>query len=105
MYFVNSGSDVLWMIPITVSTSQSGGNEVLSTVLETKSTVVNLTVGAESWIKINPGTIGYYRTQYPPDLLERFLPAIRDKSLPPLDRLGLLDDLFALVRIRVKIRK
>lgn len=85
------------MVPITVSTAQSGGSEVISIVLQTKSTVVSLNVPKDSWIKINPGTIGYYRTQYPPELLERFLPAIRDKSLPPLDRLGLLDDLFALV--------
>ncbi|KAK6630961.1 hypothetical protein RUM44_003133 [Polyplax serrata] len=90
--------DVLWMVPITVSTAQSGGSEVISIVLQTKSTVVSLNVPKDSWIKINPGTIGYYRTQYPPELLERFLPAIRDKSLPPLDRLGLLDDLFALVQ-------
>lgn len=85
------------MIPVTISTSESGGKEVVSTVLETKSLDVTLPVGAESWIKINPGTIGYYRTQYPPELLKRFLPAIKDKTLPPLDRLGLLDDLFALV--------
>lgn len=87
------------MIPISVSTSQSGGKEVLSTVLQTKQADINIPVGPESWIKINPGTIGYYRTQYPPVLLERFLPAIRDKTLPPLDRLGLLDDLFALVKL------
>lgn len=31
-------------------------------------------------------------------MLERLVPAIRDQSLPPLDRLGLLDDLFALVQ-------
>jgi puromycin-sensitive aminopeptidase len=36
--------------------------------------------------------------QYPADLLNQFLPAIRSKSMPPLDRLGLLDDLFALVQ-------
>lgn len=85
------------MIPITISTSESNGKEVVSTVLESKSMDVTLPVGPESWIKINPGTVGYYRTQYPPELLKRFLPAIRDKTLPPLDRLGLLDDLFALV--------
>lgn len=36
--------------------------------------------------------------QYPSEVLEGFLPAIRNKTMPPLDRLGLLDDLFALVQ-------
>lgn len=92
-----NNSKALWIIPVTISTSESSGKEVVSTVLETKSLDVTVPVGSESWIKINPGTVGYYRTQYPPELLKRFLPAIKDKTLPPLDRLGLLDDLFALV--------
>ncbi|KAI4470181.1 protease m1 zinc metalloprotease [Holotrichia oblita] len=92
-------SDYLWMIPISVSTSKYPGKEVASTVLQSKEGKVFVPdVGSKDWIKINPGTIGYYRTQYPPDMLERLVPAIRDLSLPPLDRLGLLDDLFAMVQ-------
>jgi puromycin-sensitive aminopeptidase len=41
--------------------------------------------------------VGFYRTQYPPEMLAQFVGAIHEKSLPPLDRLGLLDDLFAMV--------
>ena len=82
------------MIPITIATNKG---EIFSTVLEKKCQAVTLPANMDSWIKINWGTIGYYRTQYPPELLDRLLPAIRDKTLPPLDRLGLLDDLFALV--------
>lgn len=36
--------------------------------------------------------------RYPPELLVEFLPAIKNKILPPLDRIGLLDDLFAMVQ-------
>jgi puromycin-sensitive aminopeptidase len=54
-------------------------------------------VGPEDWVKVNPGTVGFYRTSYPPELLHQLIPAIQDRSLPPLDRLGLIDDLFALV--------
>lgn len=89
----------LWMIPITISTSRSPSEDVHSTVLESRSSELALpNVAPEDWVKINPGTIGFYRTQYPSEMLAQFVPAIRDKSLPPLDRLGLLDDLFATVQ-------
>lgn len=47
---------------------------------------------------MNPGTVGYYRVRYTPEMLAQLIPAIRAKTLPPLDRLGVVDDLFALVR-------
>ncbi|XP_050092219.1 puromycin-sensitive aminopeptidase [Anopheles aquasalis] len=86
-----------WMIPINVSTPKSGN--AVSTVLESDTADITVEgVGPDDWVKINPGTVGYYRTQYPADMLEQFIPAIKDGSLPPLDRLGLIDDLFALVQ-------
>lgn len=91
--------DYTWMIPISISTSKNPHQESVKTVLKAKNgeIVVN-DVGPTGWIKVNPGTIGFYRTQYTGDMLEKFIPAIKDKSLPPLDRLGLLDDLFAMVQ-------
>lgn len=49
------------------------------------------------WIKLNPSCYGFYRVQYSTKMLEDLMPAISNLSLPPLDRLGVLDDLFALV--------
>ncbi|KXZ75511.1 Puromycin-sensitive aminopeptidase-like Protein [Tribolium castaneum] len=90
--------DFLWMIPVSIITSKQK-NKPISTVLKTKEAeVVIPDVGPNDWIKVNPGTVGFYRTQYAPDLLAKFIPAIKDRSLPPLDRLGLLDDLFAMVQ-------
>ncbi|XP_049807692.1 puromycin-sensitive aminopeptidase isoform X2 [Schistocerca nitens] len=89
----------LWMVPIMLSTSRNPHDVAFSTVLDTRSANITLqNVSASDWVKVNPGTVGYYRTQYPPDMLELFVPAIQNKSLPPLDRLGLLDDLFAMVQ-------
>lgn len=86
-----------WLIPVTISTKNS--SNAFTTVLDQKETEVFIEgVTDNDWIKINPGTIGFYRTQYSPEMLERFVPAISDLSLPPLDRLGLHDDLFALVQ-------
>lgn len=89
----------LWMIPISVSTSKDPKSVASSFIFDTKQTTITIPgVSASEWIKINPGTVGFYRTKYPSEMLASLLPAVQDKTLPPLDRLGLLDDLFALVQ-------
>jgi len=52
-----------------------------------------------SWafLQLNPGTVGVYRVNYGTETLERLIAGIRDMSLPPRDRLGIQNDLFALV--------
>ncbi|XP_058067308.1 puromycin-sensitive aminopeptidase isoform X1 [Anopheles bellator] len=86
-----------WMIPVNVSTAKAAN--AVSTMLDGDTVEITVDgVAEDDWVKINPGTVGYYRTQYPAEMLEQFLPAIKDMSLPPLDRLGLIDDLFALVQ-------
>lgn len=101
--FLSDGSidkdNSLWMIPISVSTSESPNKIAFSTVMneKTKEVVIN-NVAENSWIKVNPGTIGFYRTSYSPEALSLLMPAVKDRSLPPLDRLGLLDDLSAMVQ-------
>ncbi|KAL4707753.1 hypothetical protein ACJJTC_014934 [Scirpophaga incertulas] len=93
------GEDILWMVPITISTQENPSKVALSTVLENKTQEVILeNVAEDSWVKLNPGTVGYYRTRYPASMLAQLVTAVRDGSLPPLDRLGLLDDCFALVQ-------
>ncbi|XP_018320972.2 puromycin-sensitive aminopeptidase [Agrilus planipennis] len=89
----------LWMIPISVSTSRDPEKATATTVLKTEQgEMVIPNAGSEDWIKVNPGTVGFYRTQYPPEMLAKLVPAIKSRVLPPLDRLGLLDDLSAMVQ-------
>lgn len=96
---VDSDEDVTWVVPITISTAKKPTETVVSEVMRGKEMTVEIDgVDANDWIKINPGTIGYYRTRYTPEMLSDFLPAIKNNILPPLDRLGLVDDLFALVQ-------
>ena len=86
-----------WMVPISISTPKS--SNAFTTVLDRKEMEIFIeNVSENDWIKINPGTIGFFRTQYPTDMLEKFIPAINTMTLPALDRLGLHDDLFALVQ-------
>ena len=49
---------------------------------------------------MNPGQVGFYRVCYTKEMVEKLVPAIKDISLPPLDRLGVENDQFALVGIR-----
>jgi puromycin-sensitive aminopeptidase len=72
-------------------------------MMETRQCKVTIpNVAAEDWIKLNQGTVGFYRTKYPATMVQQFVPSIEDKSLPPLDRLGILDDLFALVSFNAR---
>lgn len=54
-------------------------------------------IKSDEWVKLNPGSVGFYRVQYSSEMLNLLLPAVSNKTLPPLDRLGLQNDLFASV--------
>lgn len=89
------GKDI-WLIPINISTKKS--ENAFNAVMKEKVMEVFLEgVTENDYVKINPGSYGYYRTQYDKKMLETFMPSIKSLELPPIDRLGLHDDLFALV--------
>jgi len=88
-----------WMIPLTFCSASNPSGVVHTTLMDNKTmTVVIPNVAPTDWVKLNPGSVGFFRVQYSPEMLEQFLPSIQQKVLPPVDRLGLLDDLFALVQ-------
>lgn len=89
-----------WMVPISFATSQAGPTQRVKEVLmDTQEMQVVLdNVPENAWVKINPGTIGYYRIQYSKEMLDQLEPAITSRVLPPLDRLGIFDDLAAMVQ-------
>ncbi|KYN13786.1 PREDICTED: puromycin-sensitive aminopeptidase [Trachymyrmex cornetzi] len=96
---VDNNADNAWLIPISVSSSQDPNKTIFDGILDAKTkefVIQNVPEG--TWLKINPGTIGFYRTRYSQPALSLLLPAIKDHTLPPLDRLGLLDDHFAMVQ-------
>lgn len=93
------GSTSSWMVPISISSSSSPDKPIKKVVMEGKSMAVTLeNIPRDDWVKINPGSYGFYRTQYSSDMLDAIIPAIKDKVLPARDRLGLQCDLFALSR-------
>lgn len=91
---------MLWRVPVTIATSKNPA--ALKFVLDTSSTTVTVEgVGPDDWILLNPGRQGFYRVSYSTDLFSPLLPALRDGTLAPQDRLGLLNDAFALARAGV----
>uniref|UniRef100_A0A8C2PUM7 Puromycin-sensitive aminopeptidase n=1 Tax=Cyprinus carpio TaxID=7962 RepID=A0A8C2PUM7_CYPCA len=87
-----------WMVPISICTSEDPSCTKMEVLLDQPETTVNITnVAPDHWLKINPGTVGFYRIQYSSAMLESLLPGIRDLTLLPVDRLGLQNDLFSLL--------
>lgn len=63
---------------------------------KTKWTVPVPYIETENFIKINSNETSFFRTAYSHELLELLKHPVANKTLPPLDRLGLVRDLFAL---------
>jgi puromycin-sensitive aminopeptidase len=96
--YVFADASSLWLVPLALSTARKPQEVAHHLVLDCHTKQITLpNTGSQDWVKVNPGTVGYYRTRYSPEMLSQLIPAIRDRTLPPLDRLGLLDDLFAMV--------
>uniref|UniRef100_A0A8C6TYS3 Puromycin-sensitive aminopeptidase n=1 Tax=Neogobius melanostomus TaxID=47308 RepID=A0A8C6TYS3_9GOBI len=88
-----------WMVPISICSSEDPTCSKLKVLLDRPETSITVSgVRPDQWIKVNPGTVGFYRIQYSSSMLESLLPGIRDLSLQPVDRLGLQNDLFSLAR-------
>ena len=87
----------IWIIPIEYKSSKS--QKVHQILLKSKEETLTIEGVCENdWIKLNPSRHGFYRVQYSIDMLANLIPVVSDLSLPPLDRLGLLDDLFSMVQ-------
>ncbi|MDR3642986.1 MAG: M1 family metallopeptidase [Candidatus Doudnabacteria bacterium] len=87
-----SADKTLWQIP--VSAKSVGGDKINQYLLSTRHKAFNIL--PTDRLKINFGETGFFRTQYHPELLMRLAQPVRHKSLPPIDRLGIMRDLSAL---------
>ena len=87
----------MWPVPIRIILQ--GNNEPVEILLENRSQDVILKdVNPNEWVKLNAGLTSFCRVNYPPHMLRLFEPGIVDKSLSSIDRLNILNDLFALVQ-------
>jgi tricorn protease interacting factor F2/3 len=85
-----------WLIPINLSLFDASGAERTQTVLMDRPEV-RVGLGTAVGYKLNARQTGFYRVQYEEaGNLEALGERVRAKSLPPEDRWGLQNDLFAL---------
>lgn len=83
-----------WIIPLEISTSESPTKPIIVEIMNEK--FQEIQIPKFSWIKLNSGHNGVFRTLYDDYLFKQLVTAVEKKSLQPSDRLGLLDDTYAL---------
>ncbi len=97
--YLRSGSDQIWVIPVAVRAFyESGDSGTITTLLDDKNTSIDMGRDALAY-KVNYGQTGFYRVKYSEkrDLCE-LGKRLLSRDLPPQDRWGVQDDLYALVR-------
>jgi len=85
-------SSQLWVVPVSIATSTG---QRIDFVLKTESTTVDLPNDV-TWVKLNAGNTGVYRVLYDSNSLELLQVAIKNGLLSLSDKLGIINDLFAL---------
>jgi len=97
--YLSIESNQAWVIPVAVKVFYEGGDsKTISTLLDSRETSIDIGADAIAY-KINLGQTGFYRVKYrrKGDLWE-LGKRVLSRELPPVDRWGLQNDLYALVR-------
>jgi len=88
-----------WLVPITLRLiSEAGTTQLLTVLLDGAEKTVELNADTAAY-KVNAGQTGFYRVKYEDEKnMAELGRHVQDKSLPPEDRWGLQNDLYALVK-------
>ncbi|CAM9875213.1 unnamed protein product, partial [Discosporangium mesarthrocarpum] len=93
------GEAQLWTVPLLVSTGS--GEKKAEVELMTEETYI-LEASCRNfegdWVKINAGQHTLMRVLYTPEMMRRLEAGLRDRSIDPSDRAGLISDSYALVK-------
>jgi tricorn protease interacting factor F2/3 len=97
--YLSFPSDQEWIVPITVRVfHRDGGSERLVHLLEGKDANIHLPSDALAY-KVNDGQSGFFRVRYLDNAnLQHLGELVSTQSLPPGDRWGIQNDLYAFVR-------
>jgi aminopeptidase N/puromycin-sensitive aminopeptidase len=93
------GSSERWQVPVCVKSAgrKDAACDVVTAATQTMTLGTASTGGCAPWVFVNAGAHGYYRSEYPPDMLRAMAPHVEtDLSAP--ERLSLAGDEWALVR-------
>jgi aminopeptidase N len=89
-----AGSPELWQIPVCM---KSSGEAAAQCELMTQKEQSFTIPGCPSWVYLNAGARGYYRTAYSPEMLQK-IGSSAEQALSPAERILLLGDEWAMVR-------
>ena len=97
--YLNVPSDQEWLIPVSVRVFyRDGQSKDMTTLLDAKSAVLDVGPDAVAY-KLNDGQSGFYRVRYrDKDNLKELGRQVASTGLPPVDRWGIQDDLYAMVK-------
>ena len=97
-YLKNTGGQS-WLIPLKIKIFyDNGDSKEISTLLDSEKKIIDVDAGISAY-KVNASQTGFYRVKYKDqNALKPLGKLIENKQLPPEDRWGLQNDLFAMVR-------
>jgi aminopeptidase N len=95
-FSLGSTSAERWQIPVCPK-AEGATEPGPCTIVSKPEQVVPLAKGCASWVFLNGGARGYFRTAYSPDMLRAMAPHIETGLTAP-ERVVLMDDEWALVR-------
>jgi aminopeptidase N len=103
MWFLSDGCELdaegaakKWTIPIL--TCNEGGAQADMTLMREKTATVTIPLSPGGWVKLNAGQEVPMRVLASEEMLKRLAVAIQTRALGPIDRAGLLNDAYALVK-------
>ncbi len=91
-FVFNYKNEATWMIPLVIKTNDKLLIELLD---RPKKQII---IGKHEWFKVNHGQTGFYTVRYPEENLPKLKNLVSARSLDPMDRWGLHNDLFKLCR-------
>jgi aminopeptidase N len=94
----DAGNDQLWQAPVCLKEHSDSGKDHQKCVVLTKKVQSFALPGCGSWVMANAGASGYYRSGYSSDSV-RAMSRDMEKKLSPSERIVLLSDSWASVRV------
>jgi aminopeptidase N len=94
----DAGNPELWQVPVCMKEGSERGTEASKCVLLTKRQENFNLPGCGPWVMVNAGAHGYYRSGYSADAV-RAMSRDLEKELTPAERIMLLSDSWAAVRV------
>ncbi|BBO91013.1 M1 family metallopeptidase [Desulfosarcina ovata] len=97
--YLPNDSAQFWMVPLTLTTYRQDGSSAIQTlIMDRPEAEIALPPGSIAY-KINPGQTGFYHVHCADtDNLDHLGAMVKTGSLPAMDRWGVQNDLYALVK-------